>query len=72
MSRSGGEGLRRRVADLERDVEIVDMEDEEYEEIERDLFLGCSSLSSDIERLRPRSAAAFANWASATPFLKTC
>lgn len=59
------------MADLEREVEMVDMEEDEYDEIERDLFLGWSSLFRDIERLRPRSAADFANWASATPFLET-
>ena len=57
---SGGECLLWRETDLEREVEIVDTEEDENDAIERDRFLGLSS-SSDIERLRPRSAADFAS-----------
>jgi len=66
--RSGGDCLRRREADLEREVEIVEIDEDEYDEMDRDRFLGWPS-SGDIERLRPLSAADFANCASATPFL---
>lgn len=66
--RSAGECLRRLDADLERDVDMVDTDEDEYEDMERDRFLGPLS-STDIERLRPRSAATLASCASATPFL---
>jgi hypothetical protein len=60
MARSGGDGLRRREAERDLEVDMVETDDDEYDDMDRERFRGRSSVG-DMERLRPRSAADLAS-----------
>jgi hypothetical protein len=67
MSRSLDlEGL----GDTDRDRFVDMVETEEYDELDRDRFLGRSISSGSALRLRPRSSSRLASCSSAIPILK--